>query len=495
MSEPQQQQRYRVLERLAAGGMAEVFIAESAGIEGFKKRVAIKRVLPHLSEKKRFISMFLDEARLSAQLSHSNCVQVFDIGVGDNTYFIVMEYVDGADLKAVVDYLKANGRIFPVEIAVLITVRICEGLTYAHELVSGENKPLEIVHRDMSPPNVLITKHGEVKIVDFGLAKASSQLEKSEPGIIKGKFSYLSPEAASGGDVDQRTDIFAVGIILWELLAGKRLFLGDTDFATVKMVQQANIPSLAAMRKDVPEELDRILARSMARDIDFRYRSARDLGRDLTAFLYHYARPVSSFDIAELVRGAMANRKPKKADKGSIIDRLIEEALFEFTSLQGKDSAKPATAIKPPSDSFSSFEDIGKWTKDIETRTTSQPPSDNLEIRASIEKAATFEMGNLAALEDEAPSDGPSPTDLGRPISIPPGANLSGSSGNLKRIEIEKLPSVHPLPSSRPGSKVSTPPPKGPPPKGGMSPVVYVAIVAVVGGLVAAAWFGNLIPH
>src|SRR5262245_23280 len=214
------QQRYRVVEKLESGGMAEVFRAESEGLQGFRKQVAIKRVLPHLSSKKKFISMFLDEARLSAQLSHSNCVQVFDIGVGDNAYFIVMEYVDGSDLKAVIDYLKSNHRTFPIEIAVLIVIRICEGLTYAHELTSADGKPIDVVHRDMSPPNVLITKHGEVKIVDFGLAKATSQLEKSEPGIIKGKFSYLSPEAATGGDVDLKTDIFAVGIILWELLAG-----------------------------------------------------------------------------------------------------------------------------------------------------------------------------------------------------------------------------------------------------------------------------------
>ena len=234
MTEAHQQQRYRVIERLASGGMAEVFLAESAGIEGFKKQVAIKRVLPHLSEKKRFIAMFLDEARLSAHLSHSNVAQVFDIGVGDNAYFIVMEYVDGADLKGVIEYLKKQGKTFPVEAAVLIAIKICEGLTYAHELKGSAGEPLHIVHRDMSPPNVLITKHGEVKIVDFGLAKASSQLEKSEAGIIKGKFSYLSPEAALGQEVDHRTDIFAVGIILWEMLAGRRLFLGDSDFATVK---------------------------------------------------------------------------------------------------------------------------------------------------------------------------------------------------------------------------------------------------------------------
>src|SRR5580765_7155049 len=207
---PHQQQRYRVIEKLASGGMAEVFRAESAGLEGFKKQVAIKRVLPHLSEKKKFISMFLDEARLSAHLSHSNVAQVFDIGVGDNAYFIVMEYVDGADLKQIIEYTRKSGGGFSVEAACFIASKICEGLTYAHELRGPDGQPLKVIHRDMSPPNVLITKHGEVKIVDFGLSKATSQLEKSESGMIKGKFGYLSPEAAQGREIDHRTDIFAV---------------------------------------------------------------------------------------------------------------------------------------------------------------------------------------------------------------------------------------------------------------------------------------------
>src|SRR5512145_2158081 len=238
------QQRYRVLQRIAAGGMAEVFRAESAGVEGFKKTVAIKRVLPHLAEKKQFIGMFLDEARLSANLSHSNCVQVFDIGMGDNTYFIVMEYVDGADLKGLIENQRKQNKAFPLQEASLICLKICEGLSYAHQCRDSKGRELHIVHRDMSPPNVLITRHGEVKIVDFGLAKANSQLERSEPGIIKGKFGYLSPEAAQGQSVDLRTDVFAVGIILWEMLAGRRLFLGETDLETVRQVQAANIPPI-----------------------------------------------------------------------------------------------------------------------------------------------------------------------------------------------------------------------------------------------------------
>src|SRR3984885_8582751 len=257
------QQRYRVVEKLESGGMAEVFRAESEGLQGFKKQVAIKRVLPHLSEKKKFISMFLDEARLSAQLSHSNCVQVFDIGVGDNAYFIVMEFVDGANLKAIAEAIKKSGKDFPVSAGAFIAYEICKGLSYAHEMRDPNGVDLHIVHRDMSPPNVLITKYGEIKIVDFGLAKANSQLEKSEPGIIKGKFSYLSPEAAMGQEVDARTDIFAVGIILWELLAGQRLFLGDTDFQTVKKVQAAAVPSISTINGQGPQELEKIIAKSL----------------------------------------------------------------------------------------------------------------------------------------------------------------------------------------------------------------------------------------
>src|SRR6201992_2448292 len=312
------QQRYRVVEKLESGGMAEVFRAESEGLQGFRKQVAIKRVLPHLSSKKKFISMFLDEARLSAQLTHSNCVQVFDIGVGDSAFFIVMEFVDGANLKAIIEHIKKIGRDFPVEAAVHISLEICKGLSYAHELTDNNGVPLYIVHRDMSPPNVLVTKHGEVKIVDFGLAKANSQLEKSEPGIIKGKFSYLSPEAAMGQDVDARTAILAVGIILWELLAGQRLFLGETDFQTVKKVQASQVPSISQINKRGAPELERILGKALARDPAQRYRTARDLGLDLSKFMFKNAVPVSTFDVASLVQGAMKERQGHRPVQGSL---------------------------------------------------------------------------------------------------------------------------------------------------------------------------------
>ena len=402
------QQRYRVLDRLASGGMAEVFIAESAGIEGFKKQVAIKRVLPALSEKKRFIAMFLDEARLSAHLSHSNVVQVFDIGVGDNAYFIVMEYVDGADLKQLIEYMKKSGKAFAVEAACFIASKICEGLTYAHELRGPDGQRLDIIHRDMSPPNVLITKHGEVKIVDFGLAKATSQLEKSEAGIIKGKFGYLSPEAAQGKEIDLRTDIFAVGIILWEMLSGQRLFYGETDYATVKLVQEAKVPSIRAKNPAVTATLEQILARALARDPEDRYPTARDFGRDLTNFLYKLGRPVTPYDVADVVRAAVALRRKSQPDKSSIIDKLIEEALLEFTSLQEEKDAAPKPALGEPLKL--GFEDIGHWADELGPMSRKPLPS------------SSFEEGNLAALEETDPRMNPArllPPDSDPPPPLP----------------------------------------------------------------------------
>jgi serine/threonine-protein kinase len=401
----QQQQRYKVLEKIAAGGMAEVFRAESAGLEGFKKTVAIKRVLPHLSEKKQFIGMFLDEARVSAHLSHSNCVQVFDVGVGDNTYFIVMEFVDGTDLKGVIESRKRLGQAVPIEEACLICVRICEGLAYAHGLKDAKGNNLHIVHRDMSPPNVLLTWHGEVKIVDFGLAKAHSQLEKSDPGIIKGKFSYLSPEAALGREIDARTDIFAVGIILWEMLANRRLFMGETDLDTVRQVQAASVPPIRQYNPHVSPELEAVLARTLTQDPNQRYQTARDLGRDLNDILFRCGRAVSSFDIAQLVQPVMLERAAKlgqKAfDKGSIIGSLIDEALFEFTSLQESEAEDPTSGeIGSSPLNIGSFRDIQDWAEDLADL--------NLGDRGADRAAPPpqYEVGNLAALEDDPLSPG-----------------------------------------------------------------------------------------
>jgi serine/threonine-protein kinase len=476
------QQRYKVLEKVAAGGMAEVYRAESAGLEGFKKIVAIKRVLPHLSEKKQFIGMFLDEARVSAHLSHSNCVQVFDIGVGDNTYFIVMEYVDGSDLKGVIEYRRKLNQPFPVEEACLICVKICEGLAYAHELTDSKGESLHIVHRDMSPPNVLITRHGEVKIVDFGLAKANSQLERSEPGIIKGKFSYLSPEAAKGGTVDGRTDIFAVGIILWELLAGRRLFMGESDLETVRMVQSARVPSIREINRAVSPELERVLMKALTEDPAQRYQRARDFGRALNQLLFTMGRSVSSFEIAELVEPIRREREQKRQrqKRQSIIGTLIDEAMLEFTSIDSSGDRKSNTGGSVVGSlplEIGGFNAPNDWGEDLGNLGLSA-------ARAREQAGDAFEIGNLAALEDDPLS--------GRVRSI------SSSPPGLSALEDSEPP---------PPASVAVPSPRRPPPapldddepvpnpragKGGVVAAV-IAVVLLAGG--AAAYFGGLIPH
>jgi serine/threonine protein kinase len=460
-------QRYKVLERIAAGGMAEVFRAESAGLEGFKKLVAIKRVLPHLSEKKQFIGMFLDEARVCAHLSHSNCVQVFDIGVGDNTYFIVMEFVDGSDLKGVIEHRKKVNQPFPLEEACLICVRICEGLAYAHELVDSKGQNLHIVHRDMSPPNVLITRFGEVKIVDFGLAKANSQLEKSEPGIIKGKFSYLSPEVAQGMSVDHRTDIFAVGIMLWEMLAGRRLFLGDSDLETVRLVQKAEIPPLKQFNPKVPPELERVVQKGLAADPNKRYQTARDFGRDLNNVLFHMGRAVSSFEISQLVLPIWRERLQKKrdkVDKGSMIGSLIDEALFEFTSLDEQGKAEKSTIGAVPV-SIGSFEDVHNWVDDIAGDSSASDKHGPM----------SYELGNLAALEDD---DEPrQPPRAGTPPAMP-----------AQNAPARPAPAgAQPAAAEPPSDTDAAPPPKG---KGG---IVGIIVLVVAAAAAAGAYFGGLV--
>jgi serine/threonine-protein kinase len=319
---------------------------------------------------------------------------------------------------------------------------------------------------------VLITKHGEVKIVDFGLAKANSQLERSEPGIIKGKFSYLAPEAAMGQEVDARTDIFAVGIILWELLAGQRLFLGDTDFQTVKKVQAAQVPSISQINKKVPKELEKILARALARDPGQRYRTARELGLDLSKFMFQNGVPVSTFDVASLVQGAMKERQRHRPMQASIIDKLIEEALLEFTSLTddkaGPSAAKPidtstiSGAFKPPTVSGSTVE-VGSWIDEIAVgqKMEADRPSLPLDVTA----------GNLAALEDDEPLSphSPPPPSSSKPV-MAPATPVSAMLPNP--------PPLAPSPEKKGGSRLGV--------------VVVLAVVLAAG---AAAWFTNLIPH
>ncbi len=333
--------QYRPLFKLDSGGMAEVYVAEAEAMAGFTRRVAIKRILPGLLKDEKFVRMFLDEARLSLNLNHANIVSVFDIGKSDNTYFIVMEYVEGTNLKSLLEHFSSHGRRLPVALTVWLLIEMLKGLDYAHSLRDEQSgDPVGIVHRDVSPPNILISWNGEVKLTDFGLAKATTQVESTDPGVVKGKFSYLSPEAAQGQQVDLRTDIFAVGILGFEMLTGRRLFLGKTDFETVEKIRAAEVPPVAEINDEVPEDLEKILRKALAKDPDQRYTTSSAFADDLVGVLFSHRLRVSDRDLKQLLAEYRATRKEQSGAKlkvssgNDLIMGLLADEMTSFRSIE-----------------------------------------------------------------------------------------------------------------------------------------------------------------
>lgn len=279
-----EQPKYRVVRKLAQGGMAEVFLGEAVYADGRKRAVAIKRILPALANDPEFVSMLADEAQVGLMLRHPNVVQVHDTGRSRGTPFIVLEYIDGADLAIVIGHRRRIGKAVPIGDAIRIAIEVCRGLTAAHSLRDASGTLLGVVHRDVTPPNILMSRTGEVKLCDFGLVKAKNQKTKTEPGLIKGKFGYLSPEGANGATVDARADIFSLGIILWEMLATQRLFLGDNDYETVKLVQRAEVPSLCSLNPGVDDVLEDVIARALTVDPADRYSTALSFCESLMVY-------------------------------------------------------------------------------------------------------------------------------------------------------------------------------------------------------------------
>lgn len=272
--QPQPFGKYMLTERIGAGGMAEIFRAIAYGVEGFTKEVCIKRILPTLTADETFIRMFIAEAKIAVTLHHTNIVQVFDLGRIGEHYFIAMELVKGRDLLQIINQCRAAKQRVPVPIALYIMARVCQGLDYAHR-VKSEGRPMGIIHRDVSPSNILVSWEGEVKVADFGIAKAAFKDEKTVTGTLKGKYGYMSPEQVRGDPVDHRSDIFAAGILLWESLVGKRLFKGPTDLETLERVRAAEVQSPPSkINKSVTPEIDALVLKALSLHVEDRYQTA-----------------------------------------------------------------------------------------------------------------------------------------------------------------------------------------------------------------------------
>ncbi len=337
---------YEILRKIAAGGMAEVFLAKQTGIGGFERLVCIKRILPHLGEQEDFINMFQDEARIAANLVHPNIAQIYDIGRVQGSYYIAMEYVRGEDLRRIYNQEVARGRAMPLEPAAQIIMGAAAGLDVAHRQTSIDGRPLGIVHRDVSPQNILVTYDGHVKIVDFGVAKASGKLAETRIGVLKGKYSYMSPEQAAGDPIDARTDIFALGITLYEVTTGVRLFKRETELETLHAVIDCKVTKPSEIVPRYDREFEAILMKALAHDPDDRYQTAGDLREALEKFLVKRGQATGASSLGPYMQDLFAE---KLAD-----DMLLGAATRPSTQPNGKKKERSKSGSRPKDDWASS---------------------------------------------------------------------------------------------------------------------------------------------
>ncbi|MEO8276134.1 MAG: TonB family protein [Thermoanaerobaculia bacterium] len=299
--------QYTLLERIAVGGMAEVWKARMKGVEGFQKTVAIKKILPHLTDSSDFVTMFIDEAKLAAQLNHNNIIHIYDLGKINDDYFIAMEFVDGKDLRSILNSARAESRPLPLALALLIGSRLASALDHAHRQRDFEGRPLGLVHRDVSPQNVLISYDGDIKLCDFGIVKAVTKASKTQMGALKGKLQYMSPEQAWGRPVDARSDLFSLGSLLFEMLTGRRLFSGESEMSVLDAVREGRIQAPRDLDPRLPLEVNALVLKALARDPDDRFQSAGEMQRELDGILQSLKPAPSQTDLGTYLQQLFAS--------------------------------------------------------------------------------------------------------------------------------------------------------------------------------------------
>jgi len=344
---------YCLLERIAVGGMAEVFKAKRSGVEGFEKIVAVKRILPHLSENKEFVDMFINEAKMVAGLTHPNIVQIFDLGRLEKTYYIAMEFIHGRDLRSILRRGKERGLRVPLDLSVHIVGKVCSALEFAHRKKDERGRPMMIVHRDVSPQNILISFEGEVKLTDFGIAKAATKASMTDAGALRGKLLYMSPEQAWGKRMDRRSDVFSLGIVFYEMVTEEKPFLGGSEMSILELVRECRVPPPSTVNPRIPEKLEKVIMKALERDPNHRYQDAFEMYRDLERVLQERRSPTAAelarfmeilFDEDERVDIHPGDATPEEFRPAAVISDLD----VEFDQSAGGETL-PETPAAPPS--------------------------------------------------------------------------------------------------------------------------------------------------
>jgi serine/threonine protein kinase len=312
---------YTLLDRVAIGGMAEVYRAKRAGVEGFEKIVAVKRILPHLSDNKEFVDMFIDEAKMVAGLTHPSIVQIYDLGRIDQAYYIAMEYVHGRDLRTILRRVHERGMRLPLDLSLLIVGRVCAALDYAHKKRDEAGRAMNIVHRDVSPQNIMIAFEGDVKLTDFGIAKAATKARSTDTGTLRGKLLYMSPEQAWGKPMDRRSDLFSLGLVFYEMITDQKPFMAGSESNVLEMVRECRIAAPTTLNPRIPDRLERVVMKALARDPENRYQEAGEMSKDLD-------------------RTMVGRQPPTNAELARYLEILFDEDERGATrSLDGEDEA------------------------------------------------------------------------------------------------------------------------------------------------------------
>ena len=377
--------RYTLLERLAVGGMAEVFRAKISSSHGFQKILVIKRILPHLAADPGFVAMFIDEAKLTAQLTHPKIVQILDFGEVNGQYFTALEFIDGFDALGLLRIAAQKRTRIPTQLAVFIVDEILEALDYAHNARDMDGKTMQIVHRDISPSNIFISKRGDVKLGDFGIAHAKRRESKTQAGTLKGKYGYMSPEQVVGRPIDNRSDLFAVGVVLAELLTGRRLFSAPADLDVLLKVRDVHLDRLDKYGKDIPAALDRIVRRALKKDPAERPQSAAELHEELANYLFTAGQRVGPNDL--------------RAFSGTLLDADPERAADLLQSARRADKAHPVAEAAPAEE---------KVAVPAVSETTDQGAGDD--GRGAVTAAMPPEQVKTVTTNPAAFSGGPAPS-------------------------------------------------------------------------------------
>jgi serine/threonine protein kinase len=447
---------YRLVHQIATGGMAEIHLAKTRGLGGFEKLVALKMIHPNFSADDHFIQMLVDEAKITVQLQHVNIAHTFDLGKVGDTYYIAMEFVDGWDLFKVLRRASEKDIFMPVELAALVAKEVLGGLDYAHRKRDPDGNSLGIVHRDISPQNVLLSASGEVKVVDFGIAKATSRVKQTAVGVIKGKYYYMSPEQAWGDPLDHRTDVFSAGIILYEMLTGQMLYLEEDIHKLLEMVRRARIDPPSTKRNGIPRELDRIVMRALAKKPDMRWQTAQDFSTALERFLHAHGPGATSHRLATFLHEVMGDESPlamvaklasdPQTQQQARDDDAIVRSRGEFTDENSlifrlDDLAQAHTAQVPraraPSDATIPGEGVPEPTQVDAANATrpalrpATPP-----VRAAHEETRDVAVRDLPRPPPRAPSDATRPTQ--RPVEIP--TEITSRSGFEEHTQVSGPP-------------------------------------------------------